>query len=93
MNIQRIRIFDEMLDEWWPEWKFGEQTFYPSQILADCDPVSYEIKAKDYLNQLHEEGALECNNCDKPITEEQAYAVADVFETGGEIQHKQCDTE
>ena len=36
--------FDEMLDECYPVVKIGELTFYPSQILKECDPIAYRIR-------------------------------------------------
>jgi hypothetical protein len=36
-------MFDEMLDEMYPVVKIGELTFYPSQILKNCDPIAYRI--------------------------------------------------
>ncbi len=35
--------FDEMLDELYPVYRMGGLTFYPSQILKDCDPIAYRI--------------------------------------------------
>jgi hypothetical protein len=36
-------MFDEMLDEIYPVVIMGELTFYPSQILKNCDPIAYRI--------------------------------------------------
>ena len=40
--------FDEMLDEFYPVFKIGEMTFYPSQILKNCDPIAYRIGVSEY---------------------------------------------
>jgi hypothetical protein len=40
--------FDEMLDECYPVFKIGEMTFYPSQILKNCDPIAYRIGVSEY---------------------------------------------
>jgi len=40
--------FDEMLDECYPVFKIGELTFYPSQILKECDPIAYRIGVSEY---------------------------------------------
>lgn len=40
--------FDEMLNEVYPEYKIGDLTFSPAQILRTCDPVAYRIYANDY---------------------------------------------
>ena len=41
-------MFDEMLDEVYPVVKIGELTFYPSQILKECDPIAYRIGVSEY---------------------------------------------
>ncbi len=41
-------MFDEMLDETYPVVKIGELTFYPSQILKECDPIAYRIGVSEY---------------------------------------------
>ena len=41
-------MFDEMLDEAYPVVKIGELTFYPSQILKQCDPIAYRIGVSEY---------------------------------------------
>jgi len=48
-------MFDEMLDETYPEFKIGYSTFYPSQILANCDPVLYGISVYEFANHLQEQ--------------------------------------
>ena len=47
--------FDEMLDESYPVFKIGSQEFYASQILHNCDPISYEISVKEYADFLQEQ--------------------------------------
>ena len=41
-------MFDEMLDEVYPVVKIGDATFYPSQILKQCDPIAYRIAVSEY---------------------------------------------
>jgi hypothetical protein len=48
-------MFDEMLDELYPVYKIGELTFYPSQILKDCDPVAYRIYCQDFIDEKENE--------------------------------------
>ena len=48
-------MFDEMLDETYPEFKIGYSTFYPSQILANCDPIAYQISVDEYIDFLQEQ--------------------------------------
>jgi hypothetical protein len=47
--------FDEMLDEVYPVVKIGELTFYPSQILKDCDPIAYRIGVSEFEDFLEED--------------------------------------
>jgi hypothetical protein len=47
-------MFDEMLDELYPVYKIGELTFYPSQILKDCDPIAYRI-SKSEMEELEDD--------------------------------------
>lgn len=52
---ERNEQFDEMLDECYPVYKIGDMTFYPSQILYDCDPIAYRIGVSEYEDYLEEE--------------------------------------
>jgi hypothetical protein len=47
--------FNEMLDECYPVVKIGYMTFYPSQILKNCDPIAYQIGLSEYEDSLEEE--------------------------------------
>lgn len=47
-DVERNPDFDEMLDEVFPPYKLGELTFYPSEILYNCDPIAYRIDASDW---------------------------------------------
>jgi hypothetical protein len=40
--------FDEMLDECYPTVEIGGVTFYPSQIVKDCDPIAYRVWLSDW---------------------------------------------
>ena len=48
-------MFDEMLDECYPVVKIGELTFYPSQILKNCDPIAYRISLSEYEDSPEED--------------------------------------
>ncbi|NBW20371.1 MAG: hypothetical protein EBR82_71630 [Caulobacteraceae bacterium] len=48
-------MHDEMLDEVYPEIKIGNLTFYPSQVLANCDPIAYQISVNEYADFLQEQ--------------------------------------
>ena len=52
---QRNEDFDEMLDECYPTYSIGSMTFYPSQILFDCDPIAYRIAVSEYEDSIEEE--------------------------------------
>jgi hypothetical protein len=51
-------MFEELLDECWPEVTLGHGTYSPSQILKNCDSVAFEIGAKENLDNLAEDGIL-----------------------------------
>jgi hypothetical protein len=42
-ELELEEMFDQMLDECYPVVKIGEMTFYPSQILKECDPIAYQV--------------------------------------------------
>lgn len=42
-------MYDEALDEQ-GEVKVGTLTFYPSQILKECDPIAYRVGFSDWLD-------------------------------------------
>ena len=43
--------FDEFLDEAYPVFRIGELTFYPSQILKNCDPIAYRIGLSEWEDE------------------------------------------
>jgi len=47
--------FDEMMDEVYPPYKIGYTDFYASQILANCDPLMYQISVDEYIDFLQEQ--------------------------------------
>lgn len=40
--------FDDFLDQIYSEINIGEFTFYPSQVLKECDPTAYRCGKADY---------------------------------------------
>lgn len=46
--------FDEMLDESYPVFQIGDLTFYPSQILRECDPIAYRQSLFDFEDAILE---------------------------------------
>ena len=51
--------FDEMLDESYKPFVIGNLTFYPSQILRECDPVAYHQSLLDFEDAIRENEELE----------------------------------
>ncbi len=47
--------FDEYLDDSFEEYKIGNLTFYPSQILRNCDKVAYEEFYREQVEYLKED--------------------------------------
>jgi hypothetical protein len=43
-------MHDEMLDDVYEPYVMGELTFYPSDILKDCDTIAYNMSIRDYIN-------------------------------------------
>ena len=48
------QLFDEMLDESYPVVTMGSLTFYPSQILKECDPIAYNESLLDFQDSIAE---------------------------------------
>ena len=57
MNPERNEAFDQLLDEIYPVFVMGEFAFYPSDILAECDPIGYRVALSDYESQMEEDNA------------------------------------
>jgi len=52
MAFEVKKMFDEMLDESYPIVTIGTLTFYPSQILRECDPVAYNESLLDFEDRI-----------------------------------------
>ncbi len=48
-------MHDEMLDDVYPVFKIGSAEFYASQILANCNPILYDISVSEYADFLQEQ--------------------------------------
>ena len=55
MYVERNESFDEMLNDSYPVVKIGDFTFYPADILADCDPIGYRVSVSDWESFLEED--------------------------------------
>jgi hypothetical protein len=53
-GLELEEMFDQMLDECYPVVKIGEMTFYPSQILKECDPIAYRIGVSEFEDDWKE---------------------------------------
>ena len=51
--------FDDMLDESYKPFVIGNLTFYPSQILRECDPVAYRESLLNFEDAIRENEDLE----------------------------------
>lgn len=71
----RDEAFDQMLDECYEPWTMNGMTYYPSDILYNCDPIAYHVGVRDYNDSRcsegdHEDnGRGECHNCGDTIGE------------------------
>lgn len=54
-TVRANELFDEMLDECYPNVTIGDCTFTASQILRACDPVAYQVGVNEYLESINEE--------------------------------------
>jgi hypothetical protein len=52
MAFEVKKMFDDMLDESYPIVTIGTLTFYPSQILRECDPVAYNESLLDFEDSI-----------------------------------------
>ena len=49
--------FDDALDQHDP-FKIGSLTFYPSQVLKNCDPIAYNIGVDEYADNIAQDGTF-----------------------------------
>lgn len=53
--MNRNEAFDEMLNEIYSPFAMGDLTFYPADILAECDPIAYRCAVADYESEKESE--------------------------------------
>lgn len=51
-------LYRDLLDECYPEVKFGDLTYSPSLVLESVDPTAFRIGAIEYADGMVEEGLL-----------------------------------
>lgn len=47
-------MFKDYLDDVYEPYTLGFGTFYPSQILQDCDPIAYRMGLGEFMDNLVE---------------------------------------
>ena len=62
--IDGEELFEELLDECYPEIKIGNLTFTPSYALKNLDPVAFRCGVSENLDSLTEDGQLYEHNGD-----------------------------
>jgi hypothetical protein len=74
---ERHEMFDEMLDECYEPWTIAGMTYYPSQILFECDPIAYRVTLSDWQSMQcqdglhsHEIGGSVCDFCGEDAPQE-----------------------
>jgi hypothetical protein len=88
---QRFRAFDEMLNECHPEIKIGTFTFSPADVLANNDPIGYDVASSEYFDGQQKDNALLCFACDYPIGTEEELGFEIYPHDGEPIHGKRID--
>ena len=60
--------YKEMLDECYPEYKFGDYIYYPSNILQSCDPTCFKIGMEEYFDSRLEDLKPELEELQENLT-------------------------
>ena len=74
-------MFEELLDECYPEIQIGCCTFSPSQVMQELDPVCFRIGVTENLDSLAEDGQLYEHNGDYYQLEDLDEMIADLERT------------
>ncbi len=61
-----MSMFDDFLDECYKPVMIAGSTFYPSTILAKCDPIAYRIALNEYADDMEHDGFTITNREDLP---------------------------
>ena len=56
--IDGEEMFEELLDDCYPEVKIGYLTFSPSQVMKELDPIAFKIGVDENLDSLAQDGQL-----------------------------------
>lgn len=75
-TIERDKAFDEMMDDCYQPWTMGAYTFYPSDILYECDPIMYYEAVCEYYDSQCKDGQHTpkddgtCEWCSEPMDDD-----------------------
>lgn len=56
---QLYELYDDMINQAYPEIKIGYITLDPARVLKECDPIAYRVGFNDWLD-----GEDNCEDCD-----------------------------
>ena len=76
-------MFEELLDECYPEIQIGCCTFSPSQVMKELDPVCFNIGVTENLDSLAEDGQLYEHSGDYYRLEDLEDMIDDIEAEGG----------
>jgi len=60
--------YKDMLNECYPEYKFGEMTYSPASILESCDPIAFKIGMDEYFDSRLEDLKPELEELQENLT-------------------------
>jgi len=55
-EYEAFQLYDQMLNEVYPELSIGHSTFLPSTVLKELDPIAYRVGFSEYADSLAEDG-------------------------------------
>lgn len=77
------QAFNEMLDDCYPTIQIGDCTFYPSDILKNCDPVAYDVMEADHQDRCYTvespDGYIGFDDSDEYDTQDKAKEAIDEY--------------
>lgn len=53
-ELEAFEMYDEMLDDCYPEYTIGYASFTASEILKTLDPIMYREGAMEYFNSIND---------------------------------------
>lgn len=55
-RYEAVQMFNDMLDECYPEIEFGAVSYLPSDVLESTDPIAHRVGVNDYIDALCQDG-------------------------------------